>query len=85
MLNTLDQVLEELKGKALLRAGVTEEEILRKIEDRNSARKSKNYERSDKIREELAVKGIALMDNPDGTTCRPSIPLEMQELLISST
>ncbi|KAF3782801.1 Cysteine--tRNA ligase [Nymphaea thermarum] len=85
MPSNCSEVVGQLKSKALLRAGITEEEVLIKIEDRNSARKNKDYEKSDKIREELAVKGIALMDNPDGTTWRPSVPLEMQELLISST
>jgi cysteinyl-tRNA synthetase len=49
--------------------------VLQKIEERTSARKGKQYEKSDEIRKELSALGIALMDGPDGTTWRPSLPL----------
>ncbi|XP_078173963.1 cysteinyl-tRNA synthetase, class Ia family protein [Carex rostrata] len=74
------EVLQELREKALVRAGLTEAQVLGKIEERTSARKQKQYERSDEIRKELEVLGIALMDNPNGTTWRPAIPLHVQEL-----
>ena len=48
------------------RAGLTEEEVLQKIEDRSSARKNKQYERSDEIRKELAAVGTAPMEWPQG-------------------
>jgi cysteinyl-tRNA synthetase len=38
------------------------------IADRIAARKAKDFKRADQIREELASKGIVLMDNKDGTT-----------------
>ena len=38
------------------------------IERRNTARKSKDFKESDRIRDELAARGIQLKDNPDGTT-----------------
>ncbi|RWW63612.1 hypothetical protein BHE74_00029156 [Ensete ventricosum] len=44
------------------------------IEDRNLARKNKEYEKSDMIRKELYDKGIALMDEPKGTVWRPCEP-----------
>lgn len=72
--------MQELREKALVRAGLTEAQVLEKIEERTSARKQKQYERSDEIRKELEVLGIALMDNPNGTTWRPAIPLHVQEL-----
>ncbi|KAK9146381.1 hypothetical protein Sjap_006284 [Stephania japonica] len=73
------EVLQQLRAKALKRAGSTEDVVLQKIEERNSARKNKEYEKSDAIRKDLAVMGIALMDSPDGTIWRPTIPLALQE------
>jgi cysteinyl-tRNA synthetase len=43
-------------------------EIVRAIDARNAARKAKNFKESDRIRDELLAQGIALKDNPDGTT-----------------
>ena len=43
-------------------------EIEQKIEDRNNARKLKDYNISDKIRDELLVLGIEIKDNKDGKT-----------------
>lgn len=73
------QVLQQLKEKALKRANLTEDEVLQKIEERNEARIQKEYAKSDVIRNDLAVLGIGLMDNPNGTTWRPTIPLPLQE------
>ncbi len=47
--------------------GEVDEEIEKLIEERNQARKNKDFARSDKIRDELAAKGIVLEDTPDGT------------------
>lgn len=65
------EVLEQFKEKALKRAGLTEEDVKQKIEERASARKNKDYKKSDMIRDELTAKGISLMDEPQGTTWRP--------------
>lgn len=73
------QVLQQLKEKALKRAKLTEDEVLQRIEERATARINKEYEKSDAIRNDLAVVGIALMDSPNGTTWRPTIPLALQE------
>lgn len=78
------QVLQQLMEKALKRAKLTEDQVLQKIEERTSARMSKEYEKSDSIRKELAAVGIALMDSPDGTSWRPAVPLSMQEQQISA-
>lgn len=75
------QILQQLKEKALKRAKLTEDQVLQKIEERNSARKNKEYEKSDTIRKDLAAVGINLMDNPDGTTWRPAVPLAIQQQL----
>src|SRR5262245_47439127 len=43
-------------------------EIARAIAARNEARRAKNFKESDRIRDELAAKGIVLKDGPTGTT-----------------
>lgn len=43
-------------------------EILEQIEKRNKAKKEKNYQLADSIRDELLKKGIKLIDGRDGTT-----------------
>nr|GEW01318.1 cysteine--tRNA ligase, chloroplastic/mitochondrial isoform X1 [Tanacetum cinerariifolium] len=73
------EVLHELREKALKRAKLNEEQVIEKINERNAARKNKEYERSDLIRKDLAALGIALMDSPEGTSWRPAVPLAMQE------
>lgn len=45
-----------------------EEYVLRKIEERNQAKKEKNYELADSIREELLSKNIVIKDTREGTT-----------------
>ncbi|CAM0953010.1 unnamed protein product [Alopecurus aequalis] len=79
------EALQQLREKALQRASVTEEQVLRKIQERTAARKAKEYARSDEIRDELAALGIALMDGPDGTAWRPSVPSSQQPAIANST
>ncbi|GAB2215400.1 hypothetical protein Droror1_Dr00019783 [Drosera rotundifolia] len=79
------EILQQLREKALKRAKLTEADVLQKIEDRATARKNKEYEKSDAIRKELAALGITLMDNPEGTTWRPAVPVPLQEKLIAVT
>jgi cysteinyl-tRNA synthetase len=79
MPTSYSEVLEQLKEKALKRAGLKEEDVLQRVQERTDARKNKEYERSDAIRKDLAKVGIALMDSPEGTTWRPAIPLALQE------
>ena len=38
-----------------------------KIEERNLAKKEKNYEKADQIRQELLEKGIFIKDTREGT------------------
>lgn len=73
------KALKQLKDYALRRAKLTEDHVMHKIEERNAARKNKEYEKSDAIRKELASAGIALMDSPEGTTWRPALPLALQD------
>lgn len=43
------------------------------IEQRNAARQNKDWETSDKLRDELAEQGIELEDGPEGSFARPRI------------
>jgi len=42
--------------------------VLAKIEERNEAKKSKDFKRADEIRNELETLGIELRDTAQGTT-----------------
>jgi cysteinyl-tRNA synthetase len=54
----------------LSRVGMEEAQVQQAIRDRAEARKDKDYERADQIRDMLLEKGITLLDSPDGTTWR---------------
>ena len=56
---------EEFKKNIL---EISEEVILQKIKDRNTARDNKNYELADKIRNELLDQGVLLEDKDEKTT-----------------
>ncbi|KAK4430232.1 Cysteine--tRNA ligase CPS1, chloroplastic/mitochondrial [Sesamum alatum] len=73
------EILQQLKDKALKRAGLTEAEILHAIEERMQARKNKEFSRSDQIRSDLAAKGIALMDVGKETVWRPCVPVQQEQ------
>jgi cysteinyl-tRNA synthetase len=62
--NTLDQ----LKRQVLPELGISEEDIVRAIIERSIARQSKQWEQSDRIRDELLAKGITLCDDVNTTT-----------------
>ncbi|KAK3239443.1 hypothetical protein CYMTET_50635, partial [Cymbomonas tetramitiformis] len=66
------EVLSGLRGAALKRAGLTEEDVAQCIEDRKAARANKDYDAADEVRKNLEAKGITLMDTPQGTTWRPT-------------
>ncbi|KAK3020358.1 hypothetical protein RJ639_047811 [Escallonia herrerae] len=78
MPTSYSEVLHELREKALKRAKLTESEVLHRIDERNTARRNKEFGKSDAIRKNLAAVGISLMDSPEGTTWRPAIPLALQ-------
>jgi len=59
--------LNEQKREGLKRLNVTEEEILRLIDERNLARKEKNWKKADEVRNGLFSRGIVLEDTPTGT------------------
>ncbi|MGO3115636.1 cysteine--tRNA ligase [Enterococcus pseudoavium] len=51
-------------------AGLLDEEVDQLIEERNQARKNKNFARSDEIRDQLKEQGIILEDTPQGVRWR---------------
>ncbi|XP_012082122.1 cysteine--tRNA ligase 2, cytoplasmic [Jatropha curcas] len=72
-------VLQQLKEKALKRAELTVQDVAALIEERTTARKNKDFSRSDQIRAELTAKGIALMDVGKETVWRPCAPVEPEQ------
>jgi cysteinyl-tRNA synthetase len=62
-----EKYLDQQKRDGLKKLQLTEEEIFRSIEERNLARKEKNWKRADEIRNDLLSKGIVLEDTPSGT------------------
>jgi len=64
------QVLNELKryDQDTTSTGVDAAWIEALIEERKTAKASKNWARADEIRKEMATKNIILKDNPDGST-----------------
>jgi cysteinyl-tRNA synthetase len=62
-----ENYLNEQKKEGLRRLNLAEGEILRLIDERNLARKEKNWKRADEIRNDLLSKGIVLEDTPAET------------------
>ena len=68
MLLELSCVLGLDLSKSVSASGMDEKSITKLVADRNKARASKDFKRSDEIRKELSDKGIILEDSKDGTT-----------------
>jgi cysteinyl-tRNA synthetase len=62
------EAIRSLQDRAMALAGLTAEDIQRKITERVEAREAKDFARADAIREELHAKGVELMDGSGGTT-----------------
>ncbi len=62
------QWLEHLKTSGLAGTDLSAEAIEQLIEERRQARQDKNFARADEIRDDLAAKGIILLDSKEGTT-----------------
>ena len=60
--------LEGMKRGNIQITGLSGKEIQGLIEERNTARKAKDFKKADEIRNMLKEKGIILKDAPDGTT-----------------
>lgn len=79
MASIFGQVLQQMKGKALKRAEMIEDDVLHLIEERTLARKNKDFAKGDQIRGDLACKGIALMDVGKETIWRPCVPVPVEQ------
>ncbi len=74
--DTIKLILKKLStmasifGVKLQFEALNDEKVERLIEERNQARKDRNFARSDEIREDLKSKGIILEDTAQGTRFR---------------
>jgi cysteinyl-tRNA synthetase len=59
--------LENARKRKLGELGISREEIEELIEERATARKSRDFARSDEIRDALLARNIVLLDSPQGT------------------
>jgi cysteinyl-tRNA synthetase len=60
--------LEKIKHSGISEIGLSETEIAELIDQRNAARKNRDFNKADEIRDVLKARGIQLKDTPDGTT-----------------
>ena len=61
-----ENYLDRQKKEGLKKLNLTEEEILKRIEERSEARKAKDWKRADEIRNDLLAKGVLVEDKPSG-------------------
>jgi cysteinyl-tRNA synthetase len=59
-------LLDKVAPEVLVQQGLSDVDIEALIAERNTARKQRNFRRSDEIRDELAAKGIVIEDAKDG-------------------
>jgi cysteinyl-tRNA synthetase len=59
---------QQKQDEGMKEIALSEDEILKFIEERKTARANKDWKRADEIRDELINKGIILEDSPQGTT-----------------
>jgi cysteinyl-tRNA synthetase len=65
--STPAEYLERIKGRKVAGMSIAPEEIEQLLAERAAARKSKDFRRSDEIRDSLLAQGIELLDGPQGT------------------
>ncbi|MBP6879753.1 MAG: cysteine--tRNA ligase [Candidatus Pacebacteria bacterium] len=59
---------DEYLGLGLSKIGNVPDEITQLLETRNEARKNKDFQKSDEIRDQIKSEGFSILDNPDGTS-----------------
>jgi cysteinyl-tRNA synthetase len=59
---------QQKQDEGMKEIALSEDEILKYIEERKAARANKDWKRADEIRDELINKGIILEDTPQGTS-----------------
>ncbi len=62
-----DAILLRMRDRGAKARGLDATTIERRIADRTEARKSKDFATADRIRDELAARGVELLDGPGGT------------------
>jgi len=65
--SVLGVIFKESKSKLVDTINIDKKNIQEKIEERNEARKNKNWDKADKIRNELLKLGVELVDRKEGT------------------
>ncbi len=70
----LARQLGELRRLALVRAGMSEADVAERLAARAAARAAKDFKAGDAVRDELAARGVMIMDTPEGSTWRPGVP-----------
>jgi cysteinyl-tRNA synthetase len=68
LLGLLGQSAAEWEARRALKLAIEPSEIERMIDARGAARRARNFAEADRIRDELAGKGITLKDSPEGTS-----------------
>lgn len=63
-----DEYITKLKNKYLKELNIDEENIKQEIEKRAKAKQNRDFEKADKIRNDLEAKGIILKDSKEGTS-----------------
>ena len=65
-----EALLDRIRARRAARIGLREQDVEQKIAERVQARRDRDFARADAIRDEIAARGIELMDGADGTTWR---------------
>jgi cysteinyl-tRNA synthetase len=58
--------MSDVAPELLARQGLSDEAIQDLVDERNAAKKARNFARADQIRNELAEKGVLIEDSKDG-------------------
>jgi len=68
MLTQIEKIRRSKHTVACGGAGLSDDQLRALIDERNQARKDKNFARADEIRKEFDAQGLVLVDSPQGTT-----------------